>query len=133
MTTFGQITYAQALVQKKPVNPSTEKPKPRLVSPSTEEPKQRPVSLSTEEPKQRPDSPLTEEPKSRPHTIGWLNRELVFNDGDRWKLKEALSEVKYHEGEPPFEGRQVFLAECIVDPKDAYVDAKEAVIKIKYQ
>ena len=64
---------------------------------------------------------------------GYLGKVVAFEDGSWWRMTKALSHTKYQQSEPPFEARQVFECVCIKDPKNAHVDANEAVAKVKYQ
>jgi hypothetical protein len=46
---------------------------------------------------------------------GFLGATVRFDDHSSWKLERAVSKVKYQQGEPPYEGTQVFDAMCIRD------------------
>ncbi|KAF1914310.1 hypothetical protein BDU57DRAFT_578138, partial [Ampelomyces quisqualis] len=41
--------------------------------------------------------------------------------------------LRYQQGEPPFEARQVFEAVCVQDPKKKYHGTTQAIVKVKYQ
>jgi hypothetical protein len=64
---------------------------------------------------------------------GYLNIIVRFENGSCWKMTKALSDVKYQQGEPPFEAGQVFECTCGEDPNDAHTDVRHAVAKVKYQ
>ena len=72
-------------------------------------------------------------PPQKDCATGWLGYEVEFEDGSWWKLKKALSPVKYQQGDPPFEARQVFECVCTKDPNNCHSGIQEAVAKVKYQ
>jgi hypothetical protein len=64
---------------------------------------------------------------------GFVGTVIRYLDGSRWKLARTISTLKYQQGEPPFEARQVFEAVCVEDSHDAYSSTEKAVVKVKYQ
>ncbi|KAF2853488.1 hypothetical protein T440DRAFT_444385 [Plenodomus tracheiphilus IPT5] len=77
------------------------------------------------------DESSDEEDPSIPQT--YVGGTITFPDGSRWELTQPLSPLKYQQGTPPFEARQVFECICVADPEGKFSDQQKAVIKIKYQ
>jgi hypothetical protein len=63
----------------------------------------------------------------------FLGAIIRFADGSSWKIKKPLSDLKYQQGEPPFEARQVFECVCVEDPNGVHAAVGEAVMKVKFQ
>jgi hypothetical protein len=69
----------------------------------------------------------------RDERAGFLGAIVRFDDHSSWKLERAVSKVKYQQGEPPYEGTQVFVATCIRDPRDTHSGIRDAIVKVKFQ
>jgi hypothetical protein len=61
------------------------------------------------------------------------NMRIQCVDGTSWTVLEPLSNGKYHQSQAPFEATRVHRCICVEDPHGKFADAKEAVVKIKYQ
>jgi hypothetical protein len=71
--------------------------------------------------------------RHRDERAGFLGAIVRFDDHSSWKLERAVSKVKYQQGEPPYEGTQVFVATCIRDPRDTHSGIRDAIVKVKFQ
>lgn len=75
----------------------------------------------------------TDDYEDEPTVEGYLNESIRFPDGSLWMCTKALSQVKYQQGQPPFEATQVYDCICVDDPNGAHPEDQNAFIKVKYQ